>query len=138
MDRTVHLDRETFTSRINKMVEVYQLTKGVCNKRSVPIYTNLKHYYTVIRSEGMYAVESLAMHKKGMNEKFEAKERKLLRKTLRLIKENGECRRRHSNDVYLRVKKITNTIWKMSIVSFLCYIRSMSLGKRQTGFLHNL
>ena len=85
-------EKVAFTSRMNKMELAYHLTKNIYNKRSISLNTKLKHYCTVIRPEALYASECLAMNKKGMMEKLEIKERKILRKILGPVKENGEFR----------------------------------------------
>lgn len=74
----------------------------------------LSDYCTVIRLEALYTVECLAMNKKGLTEKLEAKERKILGP----VKENGEYRRRHNHELYTHVEKITDTIRKRRITFY--------------------
>lgn len=111
-------EKEAITARINKMEIAYQLTREVYNKRSMSFKAKLRHYNTVIRPEALYAVECLAMNKKGLSEKLEAKERKILRRILGPIKENGEYRKRHNHELYLHMEKITDTIRKRRIMFY--------------------
>lgn len=117
-------EREAFTSRLNKIETAYHLTKNVYNKRSISLNAKLKHYCTVIRPEALYAAECLAMNKKGIMEKLEVKERKILRKILGPIKDSGEFRRRHNQELYTRVEKITDVIRKRRI-SFYGHVTRM-------------
>lgn len=111
-------EKEAFTIRMNKMETAYHLTKGVYNKRSISFKAKLRHYCTVIRPEVLYASECLIMNKKGLIERLEAKERKILRKILGPVKENGEYRRRHNNELYTHIEKITTTIRKRRITFY--------------------
>lgn len=52
------------------------------------------------------------MDRKGMNEKLDAKQRKIQRMILGPIRENGEHRRRHCSELYLHVERITDTFRK--------------------------
>lgn len=60
-------------------------------------------------------MECLVMNRKGLTEELEAKERKILRKIMGPVKENGEYRRRHNHELYTHVEKITDTIQKRRI-----------------------
>lgn len=44
------------------------------------------------------------------DEKLEAKERKILRKIVGQVKENGKYRRRYTNELYLPVERITDIL----------------------------
>ena len=118
-------EKAALASRINKMEVAYQLTKGVYNKRSVSFNAKLRHYCTVIRPKALYAAECLAMNRKGLTGKLEAKERKILRKILGPVKEDGEYRRRHNHELYSHVEKITDTIRKRRI-AFYGHLTRMS------------
>lgn len=111
-------EKDALTARINKMELAYQLTREVYNKRSMSFKTKLRHYNTVIRPEALYAAECLTMNKKGLLEKLEAKERKILRKILGPTKENGEYRRRHNQELYTHIEKITVTMRKRRIMFY--------------------
>ena len=52
------------------------------NKRSVSLNAKLIHYCTVILPKAFDAGECLALNRKGLIEKLETKERKLLRQIL--------------------------------------------------------
>ena len=78
----------------------------------------LRHNHTVMKSEALYAAECLAMNKKGLTEKLEIKDRKIFRKILGPVKENGEYRRQHNYELYTRVKKISDKIRKRRIAFY--------------------
>ena len=92
-------EKEAFVARINKMEMAYHLTKDIYKSRSMSFKAKLRHFVTVIRPEALYASECLAMNKKGLAEQLEAKERKILRKILGPVKERGEYRRRHNDEL---------------------------------------
>ncbi|KAJ8865723.1 hypothetical protein PR048_033244 [Dryococelus australis] len=60
--------------------------------------------------------------------KLEAKQRKIFRKILGPIKENGEYKRRHNHELYTHVEKITDTIRKRRI-TFYGHVMRMSLAR---------
>lgn len=111
-------EKAAFASRMNKMEMAYHLTRNVYNKKSVSLNAKLKHYCTVIRPEALYAAECLVMNKKGTLEKLETKERKILRKILGPIKENGEYRRRHNRELYTHIEKLTDVMRKRRITFY--------------------
>ena len=118
-------EKAAFESRIRKMEMAYNLTKAIYNKKSISTNAKLRHYQTVIRPEALYAAECLAMHRKGLTENLEVKERKILRKILGPVKENGEYRRRHNHELYTHVEKITDAMRKRRI-AFYCHITRMN------------
>lgn len=61
-------------------------------------------------TETLYVAHCLAMYWKELRSKLEAKERKILRKTLGAVKENCERRRRHKHELYTRVEKMIDTV----------------------------
>ena len=53
-----------------------------------------------------------------MMEELEVTERKILRKILGSIKDGEQYRRRHDNELYTRVEKITDVIGKRRITFY--------------------
>ncbi|KAJ8897009.1 hypothetical protein PR048_002355 [Dryococelus australis] len=89
------------------MEMAYHLAKGVYNERSISFNEKLRHYCSVIHPEVLYALECLKMNKKGLIEKLEAKERKILRKILALYL-CGEDNQHHPKKDYLLWTHDTN------------------------------
>ena len=68
--------------------------------------------------EALYAAEYLALYRKSLTEKLEAKERKIFRKILSPVKQNEEYRRRHNHQQYTFMENITNIIGKIRITFY--------------------
>lgn len=128
-------EKEAIKSRVHKMKLAYHMTRDVYNKKSVSINAKLRHYMTVIRPEALYASECLTLNKKMMTEELEKVERRILRKILGPVKEGNEYRRRHNNELYRHIEKITDTIRKRRI-SFYGHLQRME-PERLTGRLFN-
>ena len=75
----------------------------------------LKHYTTVIRPEALYAIECLTMNKRGLTEKLEVRERRILRKILGPSLKDGEYRRRHNSELYEEIEKLSDCARKRRV-----------------------
>ena len=87
----------------------------IYNKKSISINGKLRHYATVVRPQALYGAECPTLNKKLMMEELAIAERRILRKILGPIKEGDQYRRRHNNEHYKHIEKITDTIRKRRI-----------------------
>ena len=106
------------STRVNRLELAYQLTKNTYNKKCLSRNTKMKHYQTVIRPEALYASECLTLNRKGLMEKLEIRERKIMRKILGPVKE-GDCyKRRPNQELYKYCERITNVARKRRLAFY--------------------
>lgn len=106
------------STRINKLELAYQLTKNTYNKRCLSRNIKMKHYQTVIRPEALYASECLILNRKGLTDKLEIQERKIMRKILGPVKEGNEYKKRPNQELYRHTEKITDVARKRRLAFY--------------------
>ncbi|XP_025830255.1 uncharacterized protein LOC112905593 [Agrilus planipennis] len=112
------LDKEANMARTRKMETAFHLTKNVYNKKSISRNTKLKHYDTVIKPEGLYASECLAMNTAKQLDELEKKERKVIRKILGPNYEDGKWKLKSNRELYEKTERITDTMRKRRITFY--------------------
>lgn len=112
-------------SRCNKLEGAFQTCKMLYKSKSLSQKLKLRHYNTVIRPSALYAAECLQMSKKGSLRKLEQKDRKILRKILGPVKENGSYRRRHNNELFEHMEDIVTAMRKRRLM-FYGHLERMS------------
>ena len=111
-------EEAALTARINKLHLAYRLTKNIYNKKCLSRNAKLKHYQAVIRPEALYASECLILNRKGLTDKLEIQERKILRKIMGPIRVEGEYRRRPNQELYSYTEKITDMARKRRLAFY--------------------
>ena len=89
------LDKEAVLARAREMELAFQLTKNIYNKKSISINAKLRHYNTVIKPDGLYASECLALNTARQVDEVEKKERKIIRKIPEPKCEDGKWKLRN-------------------------------------------
>lgn len=122
------LDKEAILARARKMELAFQLTKNIYNKKSISINAKLRHYNTVVKPEGLYASECLALNTARQIDEVVKKERKIIRKILGPEYEDGKWKRKSNREIYARIEKITDTMRRRRM-TFYGHIKRMDEGR---------
>ncbi|KAI5738424.1 hypothetical protein M8J77_006867 [Diaphorina citri] len=105
-------------SRCNKLEGAFHTCKNLYKSRSLSRNLKICHYNTVIRPSALYAAESLLLTKKCALRKLEIKDRKILRKILGPVKENGNYRRRHNNELFDHIEDLVTVMRKRRMMFY--------------------
>ena len=111
-------ERASLSMRVNKLELAYRLTKNTYNKKCLSRNLKLTHYTSVIKPEALYAMECLSLNRRGLVEKFEGRERRILRKILDPVKEDGDFRRRHNSELYEHIERLSDCARKRRVAFY--------------------
>uniref|UniRef100_A0A8D8RKU7 Endonuclease-reverse transcriptase n=1 Tax=Cacopsylla melanoneura TaxID=428564 RepID=A0A8D8RKU7_9HEMI len=130
-----HSEFAAIEGRCNKLEGAFHTCKNLYKSKSLSRNLKLCHYNTVIRPSALYAAETLLMTKKGALRKLELKDRKILRKILGPINENGNYRRRHNNELFDHIEDLV-TVMRKRRMQFYGHLERMD-PKRLTHRIHS-
>lgn len=126
--QTNALDKTANRERTRKMELAFQLTRNIYNKKSMSIKAKLRHYNVVIKPEGLYASECLAMNVNKELEQMKLKERKIIRKILGPRCDQEIWKKRSNKEIYGHIEDIIITMKKRRL-SYYGHLKRMEMGR---------